>query len=58
MDQHRVGAGEDVPMDSHCAEYKRSNLEANDVFLTKTMRMNIMVKMMEAWESRERSTTR
>lgn len=30
-----VGAGEDIPIDSHCAEDQQSNLEANDEYLTK-----------------------
>lgn len=33
--QRRVGAGEDVPIDSHCEEDERKNLGANNEFLTK-----------------------
>lgn len=44
------------PMNSHCAEDKQNNLEANDIFLTKTMRRNITVKMLERRKLRARST--
>lgn len=35
MGQRRVRAGEDVQIDSNCAEDEKNNLEENDGFLSK-----------------------
>lgn len=46
-----------MPINSNCKEDKQDNLDANDLFLTKTIRRNITVRMLETRESKARSTT-
>lgn len=51
MGQRLVGAEEDDPIDSRCTKAEQSNLEASDVFLTKTMLRIVTLNMLDAGDA-------